>query len=108
MVEDARDESMTVTTLGNEVVSSARGETGIWLINEIDFNVFHVYLLESLSSEKNSVKSSAGARRNSFKLSFLPNAPEFVSVSSRAITTTGTGVAVLAVLGLKTKVFTSS
>ena len=55
---------------------------------------------ESLSSEKNSVSRSSEAKRSSFKLSFLPRAAEFASVSSRAITTTGTGVAVLAVLGL--------
>lgn len=57
-------------------------------------------LHEFLSSEKNSVSRSSEAKRNSFKLSFFPIAAEFVSVSSRAITTTGMGVAVFAVLGL--------
>ena len=61
-----------------------------------------------MSNAKNSVNKSAGARRKSFKLNFLPKAVEFVSVSSRAMTTTGTGDAVLAVLGLKTSVFVSS
>ena len=57
---------------------------------------------ESLSNAKNTVYKSAEARRNSFKFNFFPSAAELVSVSSRAImiTTTGTGVADLAVLGL--------
>ena len=55
---------------------------------------------EFLSSEKKSVSKSSEAKRSSFKLSLFPIAVEFVSVSSRAITTTGTGVAVFAVLGL--------
>lgn len=58
------------------------------------------HVREFLSREKNSVNRSSEARRNSFRLSFLPIAPELVSVSSRAITTTGTGVAVFAVFGL--------
>jgi hypothetical protein len=63
---------------------------------------------ESLSREKNSVNRSPEANRNSFKFNFFPNAVEFVSVSSRAMTTTGTGVAVFAVLGLNTSVLVSS
>ena len=59
---------------------------------------------EFLSRAKNSDNRSSEARRSSLRLSFLPNAPEAVSVSSRAITTTGTGVAFFAVLGLKTMV----
>ena len=51
---------------------------------------------------------SSDASRSSFKFSFFPIAPEFVSVSSLAMTTTGTGVAVLAVLGLYTSVLMSS
>ena len=55
---------------------------------------------ESLSSEKNSVSRSSEAKRSSFELSFFPMAVEFMTVSSRAITTTGTGVTVFAVFGL--------
>lgn len=55
---------------------------------------------ESLSSAKNSVNRSPAANRSSFKFNFFPIAPELVSVASRAMTTTGMGVAVLAVLGL--------
>lgn len=55
---------------------------------------------ESLSREKNSVRRSAEANLSSFKFRAFPIAPELVSVASRAITTTGTGVAVFAVLGL--------
>ena len=54
------------------------------------------------------MSKSSEARRSSFKFNFFPIAPEFVSVSSRAITTTGTGVAVFAVFGLYTRVFMSS
>ena len=64
-------------------------------------------LQESLSSWKNSVRRSGDAKRSSFRFNFLPKAPEFVSVSSRAITTTGTGVADFAVLGLNTSVLVS-
>ena len=59
---------------------------------------------EFLSSEKKSLSKSSEAKRSSFKLSFFPIAVEFVSVSSRAITTTGTGATVFAVLGLKINV----
>lgn len=54
------------------------------------------------------MRRSSDASLSSFRFSFLPNAPELVSVSSRAITTTGTVAAVLAVLGLKTMVLMSS
>ena len=63
---------------------------------------------ESLSSEKNSVKRSPEANLSSFKFNFLPKAVELVSVSSRAMTTTGTGVADFAVFGLNTSVLVSS
>lgn len=63
---------------------------------------------EFLSRAKNSDNRSPEARRSSLRLSFLPNAPEAVSVSSRTITTTGTGAAFFAVLGLKTMVLISS
>ena len=63
---------------------------------------------ESLSSAKNSFRRSSEASRKSLSLSSLLRATEFISVSSRATTTTGTGVAFLAVLGLKTRVFVSS
>lgn len=43
---------------------------------------------------------SSEASRSSFKLRCLPIAPELVSVVSWAMTRTGVGVAVLAVLGL--------
>jgi len=63
---------------------------------------------ESLSREKNSDSRSPEARRSSFRLSFLPSEDELVSVSSRATTTTGTGVALFAVLGLNTRTLSSS
>ena len=65
---------------------------------------------ESLSNAKNTVYKSAEARRNSFKFNFFPSAAELISVSSRAITitTTGTGVADSAVLGLNTSVLVNS
>ena len=63
---------------------------------------------EFLSRVKNSDNRSSEARRSSLRLSFFPNAPDAVSVSSRAITTTGTGIALFAVLGLKTMVLISS
>jgi hypothetical protein len=63
---------------------------------------------ESLSREKNSDNRSSEARRSSFKLSFLPNEDELVSVSSRATTTTGIGVALFAVLGLNTRTLSNS
>jgi hypothetical protein len=63
---------------------------------------------EFLSSEKNSFKISSEASLSSFRFNFLPKAPEFVSVSSRATTTTGTTVAVFAVFGLNTSVLISS
>ena len=63
---------------------------------------------EFLSTEKNSLRRSSDASLSSLRFSFLPNALELVSVSSRAMTTTGTVVAVLAVLGLKTRVLMSS
>lgn len=62
----------------------------------------------SLSREKNSDSRSSEARRSSFRLSFLPSKDELVSVSSRVTTTTGTGVAVFAVLGLNTRTLSSS
>jgi len=63
---------------------------------------------ESLSREKNSDSSSSEARRSSFRLSFFPSEDELVSVASRATTTTGTGVALFAVLGLNTSTLSSS
>ena len=63
---------------------------------------------ESLSREKNSDSRSSEARRSSFRLSFLPSEDELVSVSSRATTTTGTGVELFAVLGLNTRTLSSS
>lgn len=66
---------------------------------------------ESLSNAKNSVRMSAEANRRSVRPNFLPIAPiiaELVSAAADAMTTTGTTVAVLAVLGLYTSVLTSS
>ena len=65
-------------------------------------------LRESLSREKNSDSRSSEAKRSSFRLSFLPSKDELVSVSSRATTTTGTGVALFAVLGLNTRTLSNS
>lgn len=64
-------------------------------------------LHESLSREKNSVRISSEASLSSLRLSFFPMAEELVSVSSRAMTTTGTVVADFAVFGLNTRVFIS-
>ena len=63
---------------------------------------------EFLSREKNSFSRSSDARRRSLRFKVLPNTPDGTSVVSRAITKTGTGVAVLAVLGLYTSVLISS
>src|ERR1700679_1351926 len=63
---------------------------------------------ESLSREKNSDSRPSEARRSSFRLSFLPSKDELVSVLSRAITTTGTGVALFGVLGLNTRTLSNS
>lgn len=61
-----------------------------------------------MSREKNSFSRSSEASLSSFRFSFLPKAPELVSVSSLAITTTGTTAAVFAVFGLNTSVLISS
>lgn len=66
----------------------------------------HVH--ESLSSAKISFNRSAFARRISFSFSSFANTDALASVSSRVMTTTGTVVADLAVLGLKTRVLRSS
>ena len=61
-----------------------------------------------MPSEKNSDNRSPVANRNSFRFNFFANAVEFVSVSSRATTTTGTGIADFAVFGLNTSVLVNS
>ncbi len=105
--DDAIEASRTVKTFGNDLDVKARGETGQYqhvrggLETDCDSREF-------LSKEKNSFSRSSLAKRSSFKFNFFPNAPEFVSVSSRAMTMTGTGVADLAVFGLKTRVLMSS
>lgn len=98
--EDAIDESITVTTFENVWVVNESTDTdrpckSAWLHSTIRDNI-----QEFLSSAKKSESRSSDANLSSFKLSFFPSADELVSVSSRAMTTTGTGVADFAVLGL--------
>ncbi len=65
------------------------------------------YAREFLSRAKNSVRRSSEASLSSLWPRAFPMADELVSVSSRATTTTGTGVAVFAVFGLYTRVLIS-
>jgi len=107
--EEAIEESRTVTTLENTDSVMERGDTAKKIIFLMTSKVDQKNnIREFLSNEKNSVSKSSEANRSSFKLSFFPMAPELVSVSLRAITTTGTAVAVFAVFGLYTKVLMSS
>lgn len=103
----AIEASRTVKTFGKDLDVKARGETGQDQHARGDLEL-NRDSREFLSKEKKSFNRSSLAKRSSFKFNFFPNAPEFVSVSSRATTTTGTGVVDLAVFGLKTRVLMSS
>ena len=99
--EDAIDGSTTVTTFGNvNSVRESGDTTSKTKKTEPKPQEVVAHAQEFLSSAKNSLSRSSDASRSSFKFSAFPMAPEFVSVSSRAMTTTGMVVAVLAVFGL--------
>lgn len=107
--DDVIDVSTTVKTFEKLSFVNASGDTSIGFGQQmISYPIQGADIREFLSRAKNSFSKSSDASLSSFKFSFLPNAPELVSVSSRAITTTGTGVAVFAVFGLNTSVLISS
>ena len=95
--DNTMEASITVTTLENVSLLNAKRETAIDGAGDIEAHRSE-NPREFLSSPKNSVRRSSEARRSSLILVFfLPRAEELVSVSSRAMTTTGSVVAILAV-----------
>lgn len=109
-VEETSDASNTVCIFVKASRVRVRGETtkiavgiSVGALNESQ----NEYSRASLSTPKKEVRRSSGARRRSLRLSFFARAAELVSVSSLAITTTGTGDEFFAVLGLKTRVLMS-
>ena len=107
--EDAMEASITVTTLEKVSLFNAKRDTAIDGYQALPRTPNRSgNAREFLSSPKNSVRRSSEAKRSSLRLSFFPRAEELVSVSSRAMTTTGTGVAVFAVFGLYTRVLINS